>query len=94
MDNKKYELEIALSREVGQTILSQRHMNLLILHTEVVNEESKEFFDFLTSEGIEMPVFVLGEDASRLGEMVEAAKVSCFDKPYAVNEMLETIGEI
>ena len=96
LDNKKYELEIALSKDVGKTILAQRHMNLLILHTEVLNEESKEFFDFLTAEGIELPVFILGEDATRLGEAVEAAtsNVSCFDKPYPVNEMLESIGDL
>ena len=95
LDSKKYELEIALSKEMGKMILTQRQMNLLILHTEILNEESKEFFEFLSKEGVELPVFILGEDASRLAETVEAASnVSCFDKPYPINEMLESIGEL
>ena len=61
----------------------------------MLNEESQDFFDFLTEEGVELPVFILGEDASRLGETLDAvSKVSCFDKPYPVNEMLESIGEL
>ena len=36
LDNRRYELEIALSREVAKQILAQRRMDLLIIHTEML----------------------------------------------------------
>jgi DNA-binding response OmpR family regulator len=92
LDSKKFELEIALSKDVGKQILSQRQMNLLIIHTEMLNSESPEFFEFLEERGIELPVMLLGEETQRLRETLPAeASVRCFDKPYPVQEMLETI---
>lgn len=92
LDNKTYELEIALSREVGKQILSQRRMNLLILHTEAIDAETAEFFDFLDDRGIDIPVFLLGEEAQKLSEsLMIRSKVTCFEKPYAVDQVLTTI---
>lgn len=92
LDNKTYELEIALSRDVGKQILSQRRMNLLIVHTEAIDAETAEFFDFLYDRGIEIPVFLLGEEAQKLSEsLMIRSKVTCFEKPYAVDQVLTTI---
>jgi DNA-binding NtrC family response regulator len=92
LDNKRYELEIALSRDVGKMILSQRKMNLLILHTEAIDTEVEEFFEFLEERGIEIPIFLLGEEAKRFRETLPArSEVACFEKPYPVEEMLTTI---
>lgn len=92
LDNRQYELEIALSREVGKQILSQRRMNLLILHTEAIDAETTEFFEFLDDRGIEIPIFLLGEEAEKLGgDIATHSKVTCFEKPYPVDQVLTTI---
>ena len=92
LDKRLYELEIALSGDVGKLILSQRQMNLLILHTEMLDSESQEFFDFLEESSIELPIFLLGEEARRLRERLPVrVGVSSFEKPYAVEEMLTSI---
>lgn len=95
LDQKRFELEIALSRDVGKQILAQRRMNLLILHTEIVNQELEEFFEFLEEKGIDLPVFLLGEEATRFRETLpERAEVRCFDKPYPVDQMLASLATI
>jgi response regulator RpfG family c-di-GMP phosphodiesterase len=92
LDHRNYELEIALSREVGKSILAQRHMSLLILHTEALDGETSEFFEFLEDRGIDIPVFVLGAEAKRLGESLPSrGAVKCFEKPYPVEEMISDI---
>lgn len=95
LDNRRFELEIALSGDVGKMILSQRKMNLLILHTEAIDAQTQEFFEFLEERGIDLPVFVLGEEASRLRETIPLSSgVSCFEKPYPVDEMLTSIRSL
>ena len=92
LDNRRYELEIALSIEVAKMILVQRRMDLLIVHTEMVDSDTEEFFEFLEERGIEIPVFVVGEEANRFRETMQArSSVSCFAKPYAVDQMLTSI---
>jgi hypothetical protein len=58
--SKRFELDIALSKNVGKLILSQRQMNLLILHTEAIDAETQEFFEFLEERRIEIPVVLFG----------------------------------
>jgi DNA-binding NtrC family response regulator len=92
LDNRRYELEIALSKDVAKMILSQRRMDLLILHTEMLDAETDDFFEFLEERGVDLPVFVVGEEAQRFREAVPArAGVACFAKPYAVDQMLTSI---
>ena len=92
LDNRAFELEIALSRDVGKQILSQRRMNLLILHTEAMSAETEEFFEFLEDRGIEIPVFLFGDEAQRIGENIPACgTVTCFEKPYAVDQVMTSI---
>jgi hypothetical protein len=99
LDNRCYELEIALSKDIGRTILSSRLMDLLVVHTEAIDDEIPDFFEFLSDRGISIPVMVLGEEAStfagRLAERIEpACTVRPFDKPYAVEEMLGYIKSL
>jgi len=95
LDHRRYELEIALSRDVGKLILAQRKMNLLILHTEMLGAEMEEFFEFLEEKGIEIPIFLLGEEAKKFRESLpEKQEVSCFEKPYALEQMLTTIDAL
>jgi response regulator RpfG family c-di-GMP phosphodiesterase len=92
LDNRRYELEIALSREVAKQILAQRRMDLLIIHTEMLDPEMAEFFEFLEERGIELPVFVLGEEADKFRDTVPVrSEVSCFDKPYPIDQMVASI---
>src|SRR5262245_25420426 len=92
LDNRRYELEIALSREVAKQILAQRRMDLLIIHTEMLEPEMAEFFEVLEERGIELPVFLLGEEADKLRESVPVrTDVSCFEKPYPVDQMVASI---
>ena len=95
LDSKRFELEIALSKDVGKLILSQRRMNLLILHTETIDAETQEFFEFLEERGIEIPVVLFGDEAKRLRETIPlSADVPCFEKPYAVDEVMTTIQSL
>ena len=95
LDNRRFELEIALSKDIGKAILCQRRMDLLILHTEMIDEDMSDFFEYLEERGVEVPVFILGEEASRFRETVPArTSVNCFTKPYAVEEMLTSIKSI
>ena len=95
LDNRRFELEIALNPEVGKLILGARRMNLLIIHTEMISEQLAEFFDFLDERGISIPMMLLGEEASQLRDQLpDAEQVACFDKPYAVDEMVSYIGSL
>jgi DNA-binding response OmpR family regulator len=92
LDSRRFELEIALSPDLGKAILSSRRMSLVILHTEIADESAKDFFEFLDDRGIDIPIFILGEEAARLEDAVpEGATVACFGKPYAVDDMLTRI---
>jgi DNA-binding response OmpR family regulator len=92
LDNRRYELEIALSPDVGKSILSSRCMNLLIVHTETMGEDAREFFDFLEDQGISIPIMILGEEAGRFRDVVPGRRmVSCFEKPYPVQQMISFI---
>ena len=92
-------LEIALNKEVGKTVLSTRMMDLLIVHTEAIDEEATEFFQYLHDRDIGIPVMVVGEEAQTLSapiteRAVEDQPVRCFDKPYPVQELLGFIEEL
>ena len=62
LDNHRFELEIALSADVGRSILSERWMNLLIIHTELLDERSARLFEFMADRDIEIPILVVGEE--------------------------------
>ncbi len=99
LDNRRFELEIALNKEVGKTVLSTRMMDLLIVHTEAIDEEATEFFQYLHDRDIGIPVMVVGEEAQTLSapiteRAVEDQPVRCFDKPYPVQELLGFIEEL
>jgi hypothetical protein len=95
LDNRNFELEIALSRDVGKLILSQRKMDLLVLHTEALSPDLEEFFEFLDDRGIEIPVMLFGEESKKLKEKVPLrSEVTCFEKPYPVDEVMTTIQEM
>ena len=47
-DNHRFALELALNKDIGKTVLSTRMMNLLVMHSETINEESTEFFSYLS----------------------------------------------
>lgn len=92
LDNNKFELEIALSGDVGKTILSQRQMDLLILHTEMLSDAADEFFSFLKENDLEIPVFILGEETARFQETApKTSSVRCYEKPYPVSDLLNSI---
>ena len=94
LDHQRFELEIALTKEVGKLILSTRRMSLLIIHTEAISEELPEFFEFLEERGIEIPLMLLGEEARALGEKLPVEKVTCFDKPYPAEQVLRHIQDL
>ena len=92
LDNRRFELEIALSPEVGRSILSERWMNLLIIHTELLDEKSAKFFEFLVDREIDIPIMILGEEAGKYREALRCRnEVLCFEKPYPVDEMMTFI---
>jgi len=91
LDNRRFELEIALTPEVGRSILSERWMNLLIVHTEMLDEKSAKFFEFLSDRDIDIPIMILGEEAEKFRGEMRNREVECFEKPYPVDEMLSFI---
>jgi|TARA_B100000678_G_C17970273_1_gene406781 hypothetical protein len=97
-DNHRFELEIALNKEIGKTVLSSRMMNLIVMHTETINEESEEsteFFSYLTGRGISLPLMVLGEDADSCSEKIDyEGTVACFEKPYPVADVLDYLADL
>ncbi|MCH2373114.1 MAG: hypothetical protein MK538_02950 [Planctomycetes bacterium] len=95
LDNRKFEVEIVLSAEVAKTVLVQRVMNLLVLHTEVPEEAMKDFIEFCTTQGVELPLFIFGEETSRVSALVPSwMEVKCFDKPYAADQVFGAIHEL
>ena len=95
LDNRKFEIEIVLSAEVAKTVLVQRFMNLLVLHTEVPEETTKDFLEFCTTQGVELPLFIFGEETAQVRELVPAwMEVRCFDKPYAADDVFSAIREL
>ena len=94
-DNHRFELEIALNKEIGKTVLSSRMMNLIVMHTETINEESTEFFSYLTGRGISLPLMVLGEDADSCSEKIDYEGTgACFEKPYPVADVLDYLADL
>ena len=94
-DNHRFELEIALNKEIGKTVLSSRMMNLIVMHTETINEESTEFFSYLPGRGISLPLMVLGEDADSCSEKIDyEGTVACFEKPYPVADVLDYLADL
>jgi len=92
LDNRRFELEIALTPEVGKNVLSERWMSLLIIHTELLDERSAKLLEFLNDRDIDIPVMILGEQAGKFREAVRSrGGVGCFEKPYPVEEMLRYI---
>jgi len=92
LDNKRFELEIALSKDIGKAVLSTRIMNLLIVHTEALDDAAPAFFDYLEDRGIEIPMVLVGEEAKALaGKIEHAPSLRCFEKPYAVEELMSYI---
>ena len=63
LDNQRFELEIALSEDVGKQVLINRRMSLIMIHTEMLKESDEAFFSFLHERAIEIPVLVMGEEA-------------------------------
>ena len=97
LDNRKFELEIALNKDVGKTVLSTRLMDLLIVHTEAIDEDTSEFFEYLSDRGVSIPVVVVGEEARSLANRIdveEGDEVRCFEKPYAVDELVGYIEKL
>lgn len=95
LDRKNFELEIALSSNVGKAILSQRKMSLLVLHTEALSLDLEEFFEFLDDRGIEIPVMLFGEESKTLKEkMPLRSEVTCFEKPYPVDDVMTMIQDM
>ncbi len=92
LDNRRFELEIALSPEVGRAVLSERWMNLIIIHTELLDERSEKFFEFIADRDIETPILVVGEEAKKFRDVINTRnETEFFEKPYPVGEILNFI---
>ena len=95
LDNQRFELEIALSAEVGKSVLSTRHMHLIMVHTEMLSEPEREFVDFLKERRDLVPMAILGEQARQIGpKLALKSPFRCFDKPYVSDEVLSFIREL
>ena len=95
LDNRKFEIELALSVDIAKLVLTQRYMNLLAIHTEVPEETAKEFFAFCLDRGVDLPLFIFGEEPEQLAELAPSwMQVRLFSKPYAADEVFSAIEEV
>jgi len=92
LDHRRFELEIALSPDVGRSILSERWMNLIILHTEMMDQNSEKLLEFFSERDIDIPILILGDEAEKYRASIRTRReVECFEKPYPVEEMMSYI---
>ncbi len=92
LDTRKFEIEIALSVDVARTVLAQRYMNLLVVHTEVPESDLVEFFSFVEEQAIDLHLLVFGEETTAVRDKVpEWMEISYFEKPYAADEVYRCI---
>ena len=96
LDSRRFELEIALNKDVGKVVLSTRLMSLIILHSEIMGgEDYQEFFEFLEDRDISIPILILGEDAGSFQDQVPPGRqVRCFEKPYATDDIMSYIDTL
>ena len=92
LDNQKFELEIALSSEVGKLVLDSRQMNLVMIHSGMIQKDDMEFRNFVKQRSYNLPVALLGNNAVDLHrEMDLHSEVQCFVKPYRVDDIVSFI---
>ncbi|HLU49748.1 MAG TPA: hypothetical protein VK116_16730 [Planctomycetota bacterium] len=96
LDQRRFELEIALSSETARIILSTRRMDVLVVHTEAVGEPLFDFLQFLEDADIDLPIVLMGEQAGALRERTFRPEVSIttFEKPYAAEELANVFAEL
>ena len=95
LDNKKFELELALSVDIAKLVLTQRYMNLLAIHTEVDAETAKDFFAFCLDRGVDLPLLIFGEEPEQFVELIPYwMQVWQFPKPYAADDVFKAIEEL
>ena len=92
LDSRRYELEIALTPETAKAVLVERWMNLLVLHTDLLEEKIERLLEFLHEREIEIPVLVVGEQAEKFRQLLNGRmQVECFEKPYQRTAILDFI---
>ncbi len=95
LDHRRFELEIALSPDVGKSVLAERWMNLLIIHTDLLDERCVKLFEFMADKDMDIPIMVVGEDARKYREVFDDRKeVAFFEKPYPLEDMLNFIHTV
>ena len=95
LDHRRFELEIALTPDVGKAVLAERWMNLLIIHTDLLDERCAKLFEYMADKDLEIPIMVVGEDAKKFREVFNSRKeVAYFEKPYPVQDMLNFIHAV
>ena len=95
LDNHRFELEIALTKEVGKQVLCNRKMNLIMIHSEMLKEDEREFFEFLSDRAIQVPVLILGEQTDQItNKHLNAGDVHYFGKPYISADVISCIKKL
>jgi DNA-binding NtrC family response regulator len=95
VDNQRFELEIALSQEVGKQVLANRKMSLIMMHTEMLKGPDCDLFMFLEEKGLDIPVLVLGDqvDEQRIQPRPQS-ELHFFRKPYVSEEVITCIRNL
>ena len=94
LDNHRFEVEIALSQEVGKAVLSTRQMNLVMLHTEMLQAEDVDFLSFLKEKLERTPVAILGGENGTEAPIEFTSDVGRFPKPYRSEDLLSFIDSL
>jgi DNA-binding NtrC family response regulator len=93
LDNHQFELEIALSPEVGKSVLANRQMNLIMIHSEMLQENNAEILEYLRDRSVHVPVVIMGGE-SELASPTLNSSIRRFVKPYSSIEVLSYIREL
>ncbi|MFN0058277.1 MAG: hypothetical protein ACKVX7_07445 [Planctomycetota bacterium] len=65
---ERFELELALQIDVAKSILTTRHIDLIVLEPQISCDENFDIIDFQLDHGLEIPIVVVG------GELVGAKR--------------------
>ncbi len=90
-DNQRFELEIALSAEVGKRVLSSRKMNLIMIHSDVLRGHDSEFLELLKNRDYKIPVVVMGDQLETVAAVRNGGELRCFNKPYHPDDVISYI---
>lgn len=94
LESFRAEFEIAIGEDIARSILSQRYMNMILIDASTLKLGSSWVFNFLANRGLQVPIVILGADASAVtGDLPESTDITCVPPPIDIAK-LESILKV